>query len=149
MVKEKTEEKKVGINEPRPARTDVDESISTYNGAKTSKYNWSQSITNVDVQVKLPEGTVAKMLKVDIKASSIKVTLKSAAASDPPIMEGQFDGKVKPEDSFWSVEEKKYLNLNLEKAGEAIWKTVLKGDEEIDTTKVDNSKRIDEFDTEH
>ena len=35
--------------EKRPARNDVDESISTYNGASNKKYNWSQSIKNVDV----------------------------------------------------------------------------------------------------
>jgi hypothetical protein len=40
------------------------------------------------------------------------------------------------------------LNLNFEKASESIWKTVILGDAEIDTKKVDNSKKIDEFDTE-
>jgi len=38
---------------PRPSEPvkviDVDKNISTYNGAKTDKYNWSQSIKNVDV----------------------------------------------------------------------------------------------------
>lgn len=38
--------------------------------------------------------------------------------------------------------------LNFEKAGECIWKQVLLGDEEIDTTKVDNSKKLEEFDWE-
>lgn len=38
---------------PKPSEPlkviDVDKTISTYNGAKTEKYNWSQSIKNVDV----------------------------------------------------------------------------------------------------
>jgi len=55
---------------------------------------------------------------------------------------------VTPDDSFWNVEEKRWLNLNLEKAVEQIWKTVIIGDEEIDTSKVDNSKKVEEFDTE-
>ena len=38
------------------------------------------------------------------------------------------------------------MNLNFEKASETIWKTVIIGDTEIDTKKVDNSKKIDEFD---
>lgn len=52
------------------------------------------------------------------------------------------------EDSFWSVEDNEFLNINFEKADEVIWKTVLVGDVEIDTKTVDNSKRIDEFDLE-
>ena len=36
----------------------------------------------------------------------------------------------------------------MEKANEVIWKSAFKGDKEIDTKKVDNSKRIDEFDNE-
>ena len=36
----------------------------------------------------------------------------------------------------------------MEKAEENIWKTVIKGDPEIDTKKVDNSKRMEEFDEE-
>lgn len=133
------------MREKRPARHDVDESISTYNGASTQKYNWSQSIKNVDVQIKLPEGTTAKDLKIDIKNKSIKAVFK---ASGETIIEGEFDGKVTPDDCFWNVEEKRWLNLNLEKSQEQIWKTVILGDEEIDTSKVDNSKRVEEFDTE-
>ena len=83
-----------------------------------------------------------------MKPKSIEIRLKSSPADAPPLLAGEFCEKIKPEDSFWSVEEKKFLNLNLEKAYEAIWKNVLIGDPEIDTTKVDNSKRIDEFDTE-
>lgn len=41
--------------EKKPVDPSVSE-ISTYNGAKTQKYNWSQGIRNVDVQIKLPEG---------------------------------------------------------------------------------------------
>ncbi len=34
----------------------------------------------------------------------------------------------------------------MEKGQENIWKTVIKGDKEIDATKVENSKHIHEFD---
>jgi len=40
------------------------------------------------------------------------------------------------------------LNILLEKYEEDIWKTVIKGDKEIDTTKVDNTKKLEEFDEE-
>ena len=56
--------------------------------------------------------------------------------------------KVIVDDSFWNIDENGYLNLNFEKAKEVIWKCVLLGDEEIDPKTVDNSKKVEEFDTE-
>ena len=52
------------------------------------------------------------------------------------------------DDSFWSVEDDEFLNINFEKNSEVIWKTIIVGDAEIDTKKVDNSKNLTEFDTE-
>lgn len=40
------------------------------------------------------------------------------------------------------------MNLNLEKAEEKIWGTVFKGDPEIDTSKVNNTKPLQDFDEE-
>ncbi len=65
-----------------------------------------------------------------------------------PIVDGELCEKVKTDDSFWSVEDAQFLNINFEKAYEAIWKCVILGDQEIDTKKVDNSKNISEFDVE-
>ncbi len=64
------------------------------------------------------------------------------------ILEGELYDKIKVEDSIWSIEDEERLVLTLEKAGENIWKTVIKGDQEIDATKVDNSKKLEEFDYE-
>jgi hypothetical protein len=63
-------------------------------------------------------------------------------------LEGELCEKVKVDDSFWSVEDDEFLNINFEKNSEVIWKTILVGDAEIDTKKVDNSKNLNEFDTE-
>lgn len=65
-----------------------------------------------------------------------------------PLISGELCEKIKVEDSFWSVEDHKFLVINFEKAYEAIWKCVIVGDDEIDTKTVDNSKRVDEFDLE-
>lgn len=43
---------------------------------------------------------------------------------------------------------KTFLTFNLEKAQDKIWSTVFKGDPEIDTSKVNNTKKIEEFDGE-
>ena len=67
---------------------------------------------------------------------------------DVPIIDGELQEKVKVEDSYWSIEDKKYVNIAFEKAYEAIRKAVIVGDEEIDTKTVDNSKKLEEFDLE-
>ena len=53
---------------PKPKSEVVQEmeKISTYNGDATEKYNWSQSVFDVQVQIPLPEGTKANQLDVKI-----------------------------------------------------------------------------------
>jgi hypothetical protein len=82
---------------------------------------------------------------VEIKSKHLKVLVKGQTV---PIIDGELCEKVKVDDSFWSVEDTQFLNLNFEKATECIWKCVILGDQEIDTKKVDNSKKIEEFDIE-
>ena len=121
------------------------EDISTYNGASTEKYKWSQDITEVIVQIDLPEGTSAKSLTVDMKMKNLKVINNS---NGDEYVNGELFEKIDTEDSYWSVEDKKRLILTLAKAQEVIWKTIIVGDDEIDAKKVDNSKRLDQFDEE-
>ena len=65
-----------------------------------------------------------------------------------PYFEGEFCEKIKADESNWSLEDNKNIILFIEKAQEVIWKSAFKGHKEIDTKKVDNSKRIDEFDND-
>lgn len=46
-----------------------------YNGAAMENYKWSQTITDIDVKVPVPEGTAAKDVKVDIRNDYLKVEL--------------------------------------------------------------------------
>jgi hypothetical protein len=119
--------------------------ISTYNGDSCEKYDWSQSITEVTMQIPIPDGTTSKQMEIEIKAKHLFVKIKG---QDQPLLDGELQEKVKIDDSFWSIEDKKYINITFEKAYEAIWKTVILGDKEIDPKTVDNSKRIEEFDLE-
>lgn len=64
------------------------------------------------------------------------------------LIEGELYDRIKADDSSWTLEDGNKLVLNLEKAGENIWKTICKGHQEIDATKVDNNKKITEFDPE-
>lgn len=72
----------------------------------------------------LPVGTKSKDLNIVIKSKFLSVALKGK----DPIIKGELCEKVKVEDSYWSLEENKFLNINFEKAYEAIWKCVLLGD---------------------
>lgn len=121
------------------------EKISTYNGSTTEKYNWSQGINDLTVQIALPPGTKPADLKVDIGSRHLSVKFKKTGEV---VIEGDFFEKVKVDETLWSVEDSKFLVINLEKASEVIWNTILKGDKEIDPKKVDNAKKLEEFDVE-
>lgn len=57
--------------------------------------------------------------------------------------------KIKIDDSLWSVDkDRSLLTINLEKTKEIMWKSVLKGEEGIDLSKVDTTRDISEFDPE-
>ena len=80
-----------------------------------------------------------------IKSKSLKVQIKG---QQDPLLDGELVERVKVDDSFWNIEDNEFLNINLEKAEEKIWKTILVGDEEIDPKSVDNTKRVEDFDLE-
>lgn len=67
---------------------------------------------------------------------------------EEPIIDGELHERVKCEDSFWNVEDNEFLNINLEKMEEKIWKTVMAGDDEIDPKSVDQTKAVEDFDLE-
>ena len=148
--------------EPKISKDDVKEKLpstdkaptiadETWNGAVTDNYTWSQTLTDLDVRVIVPKGTTAKDLKIDITTSHLKVVLLNTRDPDNPgphtIIEGEFARKVIPSQSMWSIEKAtSVVHINLEKPQEVMWKSVLKGDAEIDLTKVDTTKNITEFD---
>jgi hypothetical protein len=123
---------------------------STYNGASNDKYKWSQSTSDVTLQYNFESKVSAKkvkknnkQIKVDFNSNKLKIT-----SNDKVHLEGELFGPIITDECTWSLEEGTRLIVILEKKGEMIWKTVLKGDSEIDVTKVDNSKKMNEFDEE-
>ena len=120
-------------------------SISTYNGDKCDDYNWSQGVGDVTIQFALKQKINKKMLKVDMTVNHLKIEIKGM---DKPLIDADFCEKIIPDDSNWSIEDGQSIIFFLEKASEIIWKSAFKGGKEIDTKTVDNSKRIEEFDSE-
>ncbi|KAF9201007.1 hypothetical protein BGZ49_008769 [Haplosporangium sp. Z 27] len=105
-------------------------------------YTWKQTLTDVDISLKVPKGTKSRDLVVEIKKKSLKVGLKG----QPPIIDGQLIKEIKVDDSSWSLDNQEEVNISLEKfKGTEWWKCVIEGHPELDTTKIqpENSKLSD------
>merc|ERR1712110_1344877 len=107
--------------------------ISTWNGAVTDKYHWSQSISEVTVEVDVEKGCGAKDLNVDVTNTRLSIKCKGNT-----ILEGKLHEKVTAEESIWHLDDSKII-LSVEKQRQTWWKCVLEGDQEIDTTKVEST----------
>ncbi|KAF9419566.1 hypothetical protein BGZ94_009365 [Podila epigama] len=105
-------------------------------------YKWKQSLGDVDVTIEVPKGTRGKDVIVEIKKKSLKAGLKGQT----PIIEGQLSKEVKLEDSTWTLDDQKEINIHLEKVkGNEWWKSVIEGHPQVDTAKItpENSQLSD------
>lgn len=112
------------------------------NGLDLEKYSWIQQLPEVTITVPVPQGTKSRFVVCDIKKNHLKVGLKG----QPPIIDGELFKPVKVDDCFWSIEDGKSLSILLTKQNQMEWwKSVVKGDPEVDTQKVEpeNSKLAD------
>ena len=119
--------------------------IETRNGGINEKYKWDQTVFEVSVQIDLPRKMKGKELNVTLTRDHFKAVEK---ANGNVIVEGEFFESVKRDESTWTIDDGTKLMLDLVKADDNIWKTIFKGDAEIDTSKVDNSKKMSDFDEE-
>ncbi|KAF8821142.1 nuclear movement family protein [Cardiosporidium cionae] len=116
------------------------------NGGKTDKYIWSQTLSSVEVQILVPPGTNSSACDVLISGQKLRVGLKGK----PPIIDGVLHSRIKVDDSLWTLEDKKYIQITLDKYDRmAWWSCVIKGDPTINVKKIvpENSK-ISDLDSE-
>ncbi|GLU12017.1 hypothetical protein SLE2022_287260 [Rubroshorea leprosula] len=112
------------------------------NGLDLEKYSWTQTLQEVTVNVPIPKGTKSRFVVCDIKKNQLKVGLKG----QPPIIDGDLYKPIKADDCYWSIEDESSLSILLTKHDQMEWwKSLVKGDPEIDTQKVEpeNSKLAD------
>lgn len=127
--------------------TEEGKQIPVGNGGSTSRYQWTQSVEEVTVATALPEGTKGKDLNIVMKPSSLSVKMKRPAkeGEEPAtILEGTLSEKIRLDESTWSLEGGVLL-ITLEKVVKTWWKTVLEGDDEIDTDMVDSTRHISSY----
>jgi len=127
---------------------------STYNGGQTDVYVWEQTVGDVTITVPLPPGTRAKDIVCTIGRRHLTLAVKGAAA---PVLDADYPcddrnnqkvwERVKLDSCFWNLVDGK-CQIYLEKERECWWKSALHGDVEIDTTKVDSVKHVQDYDGE-
>lgn len=103
------------------------------NGGTTDRYRWTQTLKELTMDVWLPAKTTAKQLEVVIAPKTLRVAIKGGST----ILEGELEDGVLPAECYWTVEDGA-LVLTLAKSGDMTWwKTVMRGDPEIDLQKID------------
>ena len=92
------------------AAATTDETGDCFNGGKTDKYSWSQTISDVDLKIPLPDFVKkSKDLKIEIQSNSVSVALATTPPADSGmetgqvLLAGKLKEKVKCEDSLWSL----------------------------------------------
>lgn len=93
-----------------------DRSSDSYNGAVRDNYTWSQTISDLDVLVKLPSCMkTSKDLRVKLDSTEIKVEAKTSVLAQnqgtvgqcgfewTTIFEGELSFKTRKDESVWSI----------------------------------------------
>ncbi|KAE8077678.1 hypothetical protein FH972_016219 [Carpinus fangiana] len=116
------------------------------NGLDLDNYSWTQTLQEVTLNVPVPTGTKGRFVVCEIKKNHLKVGLKG----QPPIIEGELYRPIKPDDCYWSLEDQKSISILLTKHDQMEWwKSVVKGDPEVDTQKVEpESSKLSDLDAE-
>lgn len=131
------------------------------NGCDLPNYQWTQTLSEVEVRVPLRAGVPLKARDcvVEIKKQHLKVGIRGQA----PIIDGELHAEIKTEDSQWTLQDSKDLvicfekvsavgeegdNVNLsplQQNGMTWWSRLVSTDPEINTQKVqpENSKLSD------
>eukprot|EP00903_Cladosiphon_okamuranus_P013661 g12722.t1 len=143
------------------------------NGGVTPRYYWTQTVNEATVYVDVPPGTRSKDVECVIQPSRLKLRVRGAGAATGGacraagegggalgrdskgekrdgdlIFDGELPSVVSREDSMWSLNDGTTVVISFEKTTKSWWKSVVEGDPEIDTSKVDSTTKISEYDGE-
>lgn len=111
-----------------------------YNGSKFENYAWSQTINELCVIIKVPENVTTKMLNVKLTPLALSVTLKSGGV----LLQGDLRHKCKHSELIWSLTATK-LDIQLEKASEVWWDSLISTEPKLDVQKIDCSRPFEDL----
>ncbi|XP_074647596.1 nudC domain-containing protein 3-like isoform X2 [Tubulanus polymorphus] len=115
-----------------------------YNGAVRDNYSWSQSITDLDIRVKVPSTVQkGKQVTVDVRRKHLKVCV-----NDEVMLDDDLSWEVHKDDSIWSLVPGEHVHINLDKIQERWWDSLIVNEEKINVRKIDASRPITDLDDE-
>lgn len=122
------------------------------NGGICDKYYWTQSLTDITIYLDLPYNIKAKELDCVIKSNAIEISTKASSNQEKEqLLSGILDDQIILDECMWTIstnddEQYTQMILTFDKIKHTWWKCVIKGDTEIDTTKVDSTQKISDYD---
>eukprot|EP00980_Cylindrotheca_fusiformis_P003767 scaffold834_cov123-Cylindrotheca_fusiformis.AAC.14 len=108
-------------------------------GTVPGKYVWTQTLSELNVTIPVPDNTRGKDLNVTIAKSHLKVALRSSQKKKEGeyIVNAPLTKPIICDDSFWTVEDGNRLVLSLQKVNQMEWwDSVCQGDPTIDVKKI-------------
>uniref|UniRef100_A0A2C9KWC7 CS domain-containing protein n=1 Tax=Biomphalaria glabrata TaxID=6526 RepID=A0A2C9KWC7_BIOGL len=121
----------------------------TYNGAERESYYWSQTITEVDLRVKVPKHIgKGKQVKVELKKKHISVQIQETDSSWRDVVNNDISWEINTEESMWTLNPGEFVHINLEKKQERWWEHVFVDEPKINTRKIDCSRPMTDLDDE-
>ncbi|XP_013393896.1 nudC domain-containing protein 3-like [Lingula anatina] len=121
----------------------------SYNGAIRDRYSWTQSITDLDVRVKVPNFILkGRDVKVDIQKKHLHVAFRDPDGMMVDVINEDLTWDINKQESIWTLVPGQHVHINLEKVQERWWEAVLVGEPKISTRKIDPSRPITDLDEE-
>ncbi len=132
-----------GNNLGRPLMSERGKQVPRGNGGIGDGYYWTQTMEEATLYIAVPSSTRGKDVDCTIGRMAIRVGLKGFPK---PIIDGVLPEPVASQGSMWQVDGDTIV-VTLEKVHQNWWSCIIEGGPEIDTTLVDNTKRIGDFNT--